>query len=141
MTNFEIISAITDNIEAVLKRTGLNVACLPAGAPESMPAGMLPAVRVWYTGETFDESSGERPSFSEAGFLVNVVLAAGNAAAREEQRMGHAVRGALSVDGLNTGALEASRPVSRIKIPGFETENRNSISIINMKALVRYRQS
>lgn len=112
-------------------------------ADESIPAGLLPLARIFYLGERFENSFGERPSYIEAGFMVKVSFAAKEPGQliREQQRMTHRIRGALTVDALNSGALSESKRVSRVAIEESAVRNRGGIPELDMKAAVRYREA
>lgn len=142
MTDCEVVSAITDNIETALKGLGLNFSRKGFEDPEGVPAGLLPMGQVFYLGEEFEDTLGGRPKYSDAGFLVKVTMAAREPAAliREQQRFTHSIRDALTVDSLNGGALMSEKSVSRVRIERAEVANRSSRSDLKIKAVVRYRE-
>ncbi|HBG46397.1 MAG TPA: hypothetical protein DDW94_05335 [Deltaproteobacteria bacterium] len=142
MTNYEVIAAITDNIESALKRQGLNFSRKTFESPESIPAGALPLGQIFYLGEEFGGSLGEKPKYCDAAFLIRIILAAREPSAliREQQRTTHSIRGALTVDFLNSGALSTIKSVSRVNIEKTDVVNRAGMSDLNMKAAVRYRE-
>lgn len=140
MNGYEALAAITDNIESSLKGLGVNFSrrCLADSA--RLPSGVLPAGQIVYDGESFEESLGERPPFSEARFTVRVVQSAPEAGLPYEQhRLVHGMRESLTVDALNSGALAGERRVSRVVIEGADIENGETRSSLTMRLSVRYR--
>lgn len=140
---YETISAMTDNIEAALKAEGFSVTRRALDDSRSLAAGMMPLAQVLYKGESFESPFGERPGYSEARFTIKIVLPAqdGSQAIAEEQRLAHMARNALTESALNAGGLAAARPVTGVKIPGFDIENNGGFSKISIDVNARYRES
>lgn len=143
MSNFETVSAITDNIQSVLKSQGINFTRNAFDDRKAVPASVLPLGRIFYAGESFEHSHGQKPLYAEVEYSIRVLLAEKDpeAMVREQQRWAHRVRGALTVDALNTGELAASRYVSRVAVAGVEADNSRSTSSLVLRAVVRYRES
>lgn len=141
MTGYEIVAALTDNMEAVLRSLGMNFTRKSFEAHEGIPAGLLPLGEIFYTGESFEQSLGQKPGYAEAVFLIRVTIPTGEPSAviREEQKAVHAIRDALTVDALNVNALSDARSVSWVKIEKAEANVRSNRPEVSVRASVRYR--
>lgn len=139
---YETISAITGNIEAALKNEGLNVIRKALDSNGSLPAGLMPLAQVTYNGESFESPFGERPSYSEASFTIEIILPEQPEcrAMTDEQMWAHQARQAMTDDSLNSGELASAKPVAGVKIPGFSVESTGGFSKISMDVKVRYRE-
>ena len=140
---YETLAAITENMERALKAEGLNVVRKTLDLRGSLPAGMMPLAQVCFTGESFEDTFGERPSRTEAAFSLKIIIPErpDSQEAREEQMWAHRARGALSEEALNAGALAASKPVLKVILHGFEVESGGGFSRITMEVKARYRES
>ncbi|MBI5562755.1 MAG: hypothetical protein HY894_07905 [Deltaproteobacteria bacterium] len=143
MTDFETVSAITENMAAALQSAGIRFTRKGFDDIKNVPATLLPLGEIFYNGETFEVASGERPGYAEAEFTVRVVIGAMEPAdaMREQQRTGHGMREALNVSSLNAGSLAADKPVSRVRVERLQAENHRSLSPVNCKVIVRYREA
>lgn len=143
MTGYEIVAALTDNIEAVLRALGINFTRKSFEAQEGIPAGLLPLGEIFYLGEAFEQSLGQKPGYAEAGFLLKVSMAPGEPSVviREEQKAIHAIRGALTVDALNANALSEARSVSGVRMEKAEVTGRSNRPEVAVRIAVRYRES
>lgn len=139
---YETISAITGNIEAVLKNEGLNVTRKALDSSGSLSAGLMPLAQVSYYGESFESPFGERPSYSEASFTIKIILPEQPdcPALTDEQMWAHQARQALTDSALNSGELALARAVTGVRIPGFSVESNGGFSKISMDVKVRYRE-
>lgn len=139
--SFENIKIITENMRAALETLGLRFTVGLDEKDKAMAASMLPAGNIFYEGESFEPTHGERPGYSEAEFGIKVEIRAGDPAeaVAEEQRWAHAIRGALTVEAMNAGGLAATKRVSRVRVPKASVaNNKESVSLV-VKAFVRYR--
>lgn len=143
MTNFATVTAVTENMETALNKQGLRLLPEICDDARAVPASLLPVGQIYYTGETFECKSGQRPSYSEASFVVRVLLGGSDRQAvnREGQSWVHKAREALTVEALNAGSLADARPVSRVSFTGAEAVNRGGMSKINCRITVRYREA
>ncbi|MBW7957849.1 MAG: hypothetical protein H3C68_08165 [Deltaproteobacteria bacterium] len=141
MTGYEIVAALTDNIEATLRALGINFNRKSFELQEGIPAGLLPLGEIFYAGESFEQSLGQGPGYAEAGFLLKVIMSPGEPSVviREEQKIIHAIRDGLTVDALNTRALSEAKSVSGVRIERAEVTGRSSRPEVRVRASVRYR--
>lgn len=141
MTGYETVAAITDNIEAILRALGINFKRKSFERQEGIPAGLLPLGEIFYAGESFGQGLGQGPLHAEAGFLIRVTMPQGEPSVliREEQKVIHAIRGALTVDGLNTNALSDSKSVSWVRMERAEVNVRSGRPEVSVRVSVRYR--
>lgn len=142
MSNFATVSAITDNLQSVLKGQGIHFSKNAFDDPKSISAGSLPMGRIFYAGETFEYAHGQRPLYGEVEYSVRVLLSEKDPdeMMREQQRWTHTVREALTIDALNSGDLAASRPVSRVTVAGVRAENDRHTASLVLRTIVRYRE-
>lgn len=143
MTNFEVVVAITENMEAVLKSIGIHFARKTFDDERNIPAALVPFGEIFYEGESFEDGFNEKPGYGLAEFALKVVIGAlqPDDAMIEQQRFAHLLRNALSVTGLNVGALAPAKPVSRVRIMRVEAHNTRSVSSVSLKAAIRYREA
>lgn len=142
MSNFDTVSAITDNLQDALKKQGIHFSRSGFDDPGSVPAASLPLGRIFYSGERFEYAHGQRPMYAEAEYSVRVLLSEKDPAdmMREQQRWTHRVREAMTIEALNTGALAASRPVSRVTVPAARVESDRHTASLVLQTVVRYRE-
>jgi len=143
MTNFDIVAAITGNMQAVLESLGIRFARKTFDDERNIPATLLPLGEIFYEAEAFEDGFGERPGYAEAEFRVRVVIGViqPHDAVTEQQRWAHLVRGALSVTGLNTGALATPKPVSRVRVLRFDAHGTGGMTSVSLRAAIRYREA
>ncbi|MBI5344767.1 MAG: hypothetical protein HZB21_04180 [Deltaproteobacteria bacterium] len=143
MKGFDTVSAITDNLQAVLQAQGIKFARKACEDEKDIPAGKLPLGQIFYTGESFEYAHGQRPGYAEAEFTVKVILRERDPvdSVREAQRWVHKIKDAFTVDGLNAGGLADLRPVSRVDAKSVEAVNKDGVSKLVCKVSVRYRES
>lgn len=143
MADFDTVRAVTANLRRTLETEGVRFSRSVYDDDSSIPAGSLPLGRITYTGETFGYSHGQKPGYGEAAFTVRVVAGPWDPAEalREQQRWVHAVRDALTVEALNTGELEASKPVSLVRVSGAEAGTKGRLATVSLRVQIRYRES
>ncbi len=142
MSNFETVRAITDNIHGILKTTGINFTRKAFDDREAVPASLLPLGAVFYSGERFESSYGQRPLYAEAEYNIRVIINGRDAEdlIRELQKWAHTVKEALTVDALNAGDLASTKLVSRVTVARVDSENRKDRSSLSLRTVVRYRE-
>lgn len=142
MTNVDTVKAITDNIEAALKKEGMDLSATTYEEGGPVPAGLVPVARIFYTGVAFEDTYGERPSYADALFTLKTTLGGrpGRELMQSEQMWAQRIRDALTPSALNAGDLAASRLVSRVTVNGVEVSNKAESSTIICRITVRYRE-
>ncbi len=142
--SFDTIIAITENIRDLLQAKGIKFSHKAYDDVKSVPASLLPLGQIFYAGEAFESPHGERPSYSEAEFAVKVLILEKDPerAVGEQQRWAHNIREALTVNALNTGALAATKRVSRVNVARADAENhKDNLTSLTCKVFVRYREA
>jgi len=145
MSNFDTVAAITDNIQGVLEALGIKFSQKAIEDTKDVPASLLPYGEIFYTGESFEETSGERAGYVEAAFTLVVILRERFARdlIRAEQDWVHRIRGALGVDALNIGDLASSKLVSRVRSGSVGMDKgsgKSGLGILSYQVKVRYRE-
>lgn len=143
MGNFDTVDSITTNMREVLAGLGINISQSLGDEPESVPAGRVPFGMVRYSKESFEHHHGQRPGYGEASFSVTVVLRerTPEEAVRAQQRWAHRLRGALTVDALNTGSLSQAKPVSAVRVGSVEADADGPLTFVTLGVTARYRES
>ncbi|MBI5599203.1 MAG: hypothetical protein HY890_05630 [Deltaproteobacteria bacterium] len=141
MSGFDIVKAITDNVQAALEREGIKFSRKAYGDGKNIPASLIPFGQISYTGEDFEYTHGERPGYAEARFSITVVIRERDhvEAMRSHQDWAHKVRDALTVNAVNSGAIATSKPVSRVVTDGVIAEAGENCSFLKCRVTVRYR--
>lgn len=142
MSAFDTVTSITENIQKVLRNEGIHFLKRTYG-DGAVPASLYPFGELSYLGETFPETLGERPGYAEAEFLITVAFAGRDPeeAVRDSQKWVHAIRGALTVNALNTGGLSSSKLVSSVRTLRAESESGDKSLKIKYRVAVRYREA
>ena len=142
MANVDTVGSITDNLQGTLQGEGIRFSRKTFDDEKAIPASLIPFGQVFYRGEDFEYSHGQRPGYVEVSFEVRVVLKERDHASmvRRQQVWTHGVREALTVDAMNTGDLATTKLVSRVETSEVDIENRSSLSILSFKVQVRYRE-
>ncbi len=143
MSNTDTVLAITENIQSALNRQGIVFERKAVDDESGIPASRRPLGQVFYLGEAFEYAHGQRPGYIEAEFLIKVVLGHDDDAGliRSQQKWAHKIRGALTVDALNTGKLSETKYVSRVSASEARVENEAQGSRLLCRISVRYRES
>ena len=142
MSNFDTVSAITDNLQEALKKQGIHFSKSGFDDLGSIPASQLPLGRIFYAGESFEYAHGQRPMYGEVEYSVRVLLAEKDPAdmMREQQRWTHRVRDAMTIEALNAWELSIGRPVSRVTVAGVSVDNDRHTASLVLRTVVRYRE-
>lgn len=136
------VKSITDNITSTLSALGIRFA-VKSGVPDSSSSGRLPVGRVFYRGEDFQYSHGERAGYATARYEVEVILRGRDhtLGVRDQQGWIHDIRDALTVAALNIGDLALTKLVSRVEVGSARTEEQGERVGITLDLSVRYRES
>ena len=142
MSGAETVKAITDNLQGLLRSQGIQFTREVFEEVTHIPASLLPLGQIFYQGEDFEYTHGERPGYVEAIFLVRVLLRERDPQSkiRAEQTWVHRIRDSLTVDSLNTGSLSESKPVSRITISRATIDHIGHTAVLNCTIRIRYRE-
>lgn len=142
MGNAETVKAITDNIRSVLKSTGIHFSPNIYEDDKNVPASLIPYGRIFYQGEEFEYTHGQRAGYAEAGFIIRVLLKNRDQGSmlRAQQMWAHKIRESLTVGSVNTGALAGSGYVTRVTARGVSVENGVYLSRLIYNVAVRYRE-
>lgn len=141
--NFATIRSITDNVQSVLQGQGIKFSCSTFENEKNIPASLLPLGGIYYRGEDFQYTHGQRPGYAEADFFVKVVLQERDSAGliRSTQKWMHSVRDALTVNALNIGELAVSKPASLVAVEHVDVENKGDMAVLGFKVKIRYRET
>lgn len=142
MSNLETLTAITDNLRKALEGLGICFSEKSYEDAKNIPASLFPLGEIFYTGESFEYTHGERPGYAEAEFTLKVIVSGHSqtGALRSAQSWIHGIRDALTVNTLNTGAIAFDRSVSRVEIKGVDVKGAESLTSIDYQIAVRYRE-
>ncbi|MBI5586815.1 MAG: hypothetical protein HY889_00435 [Deltaproteobacteria bacterium] len=142
MSNFDTVRAITDNILGALKTIGINFTRKAFDDDKTVPASLLPLGVVFYAGERFENTCGQRPCYAEAEYNIKVIINARDPEdqVRELQKRAHSIRELLTVGALNVNELAATKLVSRVSVARIDSENHKDRSSLSLRVVVRYRE-
>lgn len=143
MSNFDTIDAITDNLQGVLKKLGVNFARETFEDLNAIPASLLPHGQIFYEREDFEYAHGQKPEYANALFRLRVIIAGQDARLliREQQKWVHLIREALTVNALNIGGLATSKLINMVSTENVEIENMTAKAALNYRVAVRYRET
>ena len=141
--NFTTIKSITDNVQSVLQGQGLKFSRSTFDDVKLIPASLLPLGEIYYLGEDFQYTHGQRSGYAEANLAIKVILKDTDVASvmRLTQKWIHSVRDALTVNALNIGDLAASKLVSWVEVSGAAAEYNLEYCVVNFKIKIRYRET
>lgn len=142
MANVDTVKSITDNLQTVLQAQGIKFARKAYDDIKAVPASLLPLGDIFYEGEDFEYTHGQRQGYAELRFVLRVVLRERDhqSLMREKQEWVHRIRGALTVDALNIGDLLSTKSVSRVTASGVEISDSQNTSSLDYTISVRYRE-
>lgn len=142
MTNFDTITAITENIKKSLDALGLRFTNKAYADERSIPASMLPLGRIIYTGEVFDDAFGQKPGYADAEFVVKATFSEKEPgdSLPKRQELAHLIKGALTIDALNSGALSEKKLVSKVSMQKIDVESKDGLASIICRVTARYRR-
>ena len=141
--NFATIKSITDNVQSVLQGQGIKFSRSAFENEKNIPASLLPLGEIYYRGEDFQYTHGQRQGHAEADFLLKVVLQDRDCAGliHSTQKWTHLLRDVLAVNVLNSGDLAASKLVSLVTVERVEVENKGDMAVLGFKVKIRYRET
>ncbi|MFZ3073278.1 MAG: hypothetical protein WA162_08545 [Thermodesulfobacteriota bacterium] len=141
--NFAAIKSITDNVQSVLQGQGIKFSRSTFEDEKNIPTSLLPLGEIYYIGEDFQYTRGQRAGYAEANFLVKVVLQDRDSAGmiRSTQKWVHSMRDALIVNAFNIGDLAVSKLVSLVTVERVDIENKGDVAVLGFKVKIRYRET
>lgn len=142
MSNFNTLDAITDNLESVLKKQGINFSVAVFDDIAAIPASILPVGQIFYEGEEPEYNHGEKPKTSEARFMIRVVMPGHDerGQVRAQQEWTRKIREAVTVAALNIGSLASSKLVSWVATDDISFDNTPPRTAVSYRLRVRYRE-
>jgi len=141
--NFSTVKSITDNIQNVFQKEGIKFTRATYENKKNIPISLIPHGEIFYKGESFEYTHGQRQGYNEINYLVRVILRDTDPASliMETQKWIHNIRNVFTVNALNIGDLSASKLVSLAIIKNIEIENKIDIAILILDVIVRYRET
>lgn len=144
MSNFDTIKSIADNLESVLRGLGIHFDRKTYEDIGNIPASVLPHGEIFYRGEAFEHTHGQRAGYAESGFQLKVIIRERTPSdvMREQMRWVHLIRDALTVNALNIGSLVTSKLVSLVTTGTVEVDNTRTdgVAAMDYQVTVRYRE-
>lgn len=142
MSNFDTIDAITDNLQAVLKGLGVNFSREIYEDLDKIPASLLPHGQIFYEREEFEYAHGQKPEYANAFFRLRVIIAGQDARKliREQQKLVHLIREALTVNALNIGSLATSKLINMASTESVDIDNMPAKAALSYRVAIRYRE-
>ncbi len=123
------IWAITENIKTILTGLGYVIEDLSGGAD---------VCRLYYLGEDFGKTQGERPEYNEAFFEIRVEFRRKSPdLSRDEQEK--RFEGDITVSSLNVGVLSISKLVRRVDHGEPEVDYEAPVSAVSYPLAIIYR--
>ena len=141
--NFTTIKSITDNVQSVLQAQGIKFSRSTFEDDTAIPVALIPYGQIFYTGEDFEYTHGQRAGYAVGNFDVKVILQDRDTTnpTRLTQKWTHAVRDALTVNALNIVDLASSKLVSWVNIEGIKAEHKAEYGFMNFGIKIRYRET
>src|SRR3989304_9584069 len=143
MANINTVKSITDNLQTVLEGQGVRFSRKTFEDEKNIPASLIPFGEIFYQGENFEYTHGQKPEYAEIDYLVKVILSEKDPIdlMREQETWVHRIREALNVNALNVGNLANSKYVSRVTTEKVSAENRGkNMGFLNYGVRIRYRE-
>ena len=142
MGNIDTITAITDNLQNVLKALGINFSREVYEDVDKVPASLLPHGQIFYVREEFEYAHGQKPEYATASFLIRVIIAGQDAQnlIRVQQKWVHLIREGLTVNTLNVGGLVTSKLINLVTTESVDVANQPVKCTLNYRVNVRYRE-
>ena len=143
MGNIDTVRAITLNLRSALRGEGIKFSTATYKDDKSIPVALIPFGSVYYEGEGFEYTHGERMGYAEAAFRVRVLLRERDPSSMVplQQKWIHRIRSAVTVTKLNAGALQLSKLVTGVTIKSISIDNKPGISKLSADVTVRYRET
>lgn len=143
MSNFDTITAITDNIETVLTGLGINFSSATYENDIDIPASLTPFGQIFYEGEEFEYVHGQKPKYAHSNFLLRVHLEdrSDRELTRSEQKWAHNIRDGLTVNALNVGDLVTTKYVNLVETIEVQAiHNQPRRGVLEYRVRVSYRE-
>lgn len=138
MANSDTVKAITANLADILAGLGFKIEDL--SVDPSMTA--MPVCVILYEGEEFEYGHGQKPLYNEIKYLLKVMLSdpkPGTSRDKYAEHV-HAIREAVTVNALNTGALADTKLVSLVNTTDVAITYEPPVSTIDYRLNIRYRE-
>lgn len=139
MGNTETIQAITANLTTILTAQGF----LIENSSTDKELATAPSCAIRLTGERFESTHGERPSYNEVRYSLRIAFsdAYPSTSRGKIAEWMHKIRNTVTVPGLNIGDLAVSQLVSLVSHDGYnETDYSPPVTELEYNLQVRYRE-
>lgn len=139
MGNTETIKAITANLTAILTAQGF---LIENSSTDKELVTPLCVIRL--TGERFESTHGERPSYNEVRYSLRIAFSDAYPSTSRDKvaEWMHKIRNTVTVPGLNIGGLAASQYVSLVTHDGYnETDYSPPVTELEYNLQVQYRET
>ena len=143
MADIDTVKSTTDNLQTVLDGLGIKFSRETFDDLSKIPASLIPFGRIFYLGETFEYTHGQKAEYAEVEFSVQVVLKSRDAVdrIRDQQVWVHKLRDGLTVNALNIADLATSKLISRVTTESVTINNISDLSTLDYTIRVRYREA
>lgn len=141
--NYTTIKSLTENIRSVLLAQGIKFSNSTYEDEKSIPLALLPFGEIFYRGEDFEHTNGQKAGYAIANFSIKVTAQDRSNIERVKsvQKWVHAVRDALTVNALNIVDLSASKLVSLVNTENAEITYNAEYATITHSTKIRYRET
>ena len=141
--NFTTIKSITDNLQSVLLAIGIKFSRKAFEDAGSIPLSLLPFGEIYYKGESFEYTHGQRSGYAEANYLIKVITQGhdNTELVRTAQKWVHGVRDSITINALNIGELATSKLVSWVNMESVEIVYTAEYGTIDYVIKIRYRET
>lgn len=139
-TNKTNVKAIITNLETILSSDlGYNLEYEMRDDPD---VDTTPSMVLHYEGEDFEENFGEQPKYNEIKFLIIAQFRESDPDEIRDRTVDivHDIRGGVTIDNLNVGALADNQIVSRVNHESNAAIIETPIIVLGYNLLVRYRE-
>ncbi|MCK4846100.1 MAG: hypothetical protein KAS88_00400 [Deltaproteobacteria bacterium] len=142
MSNYQVVSSITENLRQLLQGEGIKFSAKVFEDESAIPMSLIPFGRILYKGESFEHSYGMKPGYVDAEFLTTVTLKGNDDASLmdEAQLWTHRLREAVTVSAVNVGGLSASKPVTQAAISKVDVKRDGELISLSGVVTLRYRE-
>ena len=129
MTTKSTVTAITNNIEAILSAMALSLEDQSGELISTKPLGGLE-----YLGDEYDDNYQERPFYNTAGFRITITAQGGEPSVERATSVMwvHDLKNTLTVESLNVGDLSVSKLVARV------SHNENTVEKVGVLLKIEY---
>ena len=143
MANIDTVKSVTDNLQTVLDGLGIKFSRETYNDTSKIPASLIPFGQIFYAGESFEYTHGQKAEYAEIEFLIKVRLKSRDPVdrIREQQIWVHKIRDGLTVNALNIADLVTSKLISRVTTESVTINNISDLSTLDISIRVRYREA